>query len=85
MEEGYKMGKITQTQRIIAYIERNGSITAYEAMKELGIVQIHARLSELRKAGVIINSATEKSENRFGDTVRYKRYTIIGNNREQGK
>lgn len=41
----------TQKLRIIAYLRQHGSITALEAFTELGVQQLHGRLSELRDDG----------------------------------
>ena len=70
------MKKPTQCERILQYIAENGSITALEATREIGCTQLSARLCELEKRGYIFNKVTEKSKNRYGDPVHYKRYSI---------
>ena len=43
--------KITQKERILKYIRDFGSITALEAIKDLGIQQFGARIDGLQKDG----------------------------------
>jgi predicted ArsR family transcriptional regulator len=66
----------TQRKRILQYIDEKGSITALEAVREIGCTQLSARLCELEKEGYIFKKVTEKSKNRYGDPVHYKRYSI---------
>lgn len=70
------MPKITQKQRIIKYIQDFGSITALEAMKDLGITQLGARIDGLQKDGYSFKKVWERSKNRYGEPVDYKRYSL---------
>lgn len=72
------MPKITQKQRIIKYIQDFGSITALEAMKDLGITQLGARIDGLQKDGYSFRKVWERSKNRYGEPVDYKRYSLEG-------
>ena len=67
---------MTHYDRIIAYMERFGSITTYEAFADLGETKLTTRISDLRKRGVKIAQREETGENRFGDPVRYMRYSL---------
>ncbi len=51
------MPKIKQTRRIVKYIDDFGSITTLEAMRDLGVTNLHARLYDLKKEGYVIMSA----------------------------
>lgn len=73
------MPKITQKQRIIKYIQDFGSITALEAMKDLGITQLGARIDGLQKDGYSFKKVWERSKNRYGEPVDYKRYSLEEN------
>jgi hypothetical protein len=42
---------MTQSEKIIDYIERFGSITPMEAFMDLGITKLATRVSEMRKKG----------------------------------
>ena len=67
---------MTQTERILEHVQKYGSITPLEALKEYGIMRLASRVHDLKKRGVYLNRTTEKSTNRFGDTVHYTRYTL---------
>ena len=61
--------------RVINYMREFGSITSFEAFTELGCT----RLSEyIRQARLILNvkDKWEKTTNRYGEKVEYKRYWI---------
>lgn len=53
---------MTQRERVIQYIKDFGSITAWEAMKELGIMQLAARMCELKDEGYEFLKSTEKGK-----------------------
>lgn len=64
----------TQYDRIKQYINDFGSITQLEAMRDLGVMRLASRISEMRKNGVAICSRMETGKNRYGDKTTYKRY-----------
>lgn len=70
----------TQNQRIIDYLQEHGTITQLEALQELGIMRLASRVSDLRKHGYDIQSQMVKVENRYGETCRVKRYSMVGGN-----
>ena len=70
------MGRQTQTQAILNYLEKHGSITGMDAFNHLGISALASRISDLRKRGIPIGSVTEESQNRYGSISRYSRYFI---------
>ena len=63
-------------QMILDYIKIKGSITAADAVKDLGIMGLSSRISELKKLGYPISIKTEKGKNRYNKPVRYSRYYI---------
>lgn len=69
---------MTQAQRVLAYIEENGSITQISALNELGVMRLASRISDLRKSGVPIISKTEAVNNRYGEKCYIKRYSLEG-------
>ena len=71
-------GKVTQSERILDYIDRHGSISAFEAVLDLGILQLSARICELEKKGYEFTKQRVKSKNRYGDRVYYIRYRLGG-------
>lgn len=70
--------KPTQNQRILDYIERFGSITQLEALRDLGVMRLASRISDLRKLGYPIVSKRETVKNRFEETCHIKRYSYGG-------
>lgn len=68
--------KINQTQRIIDYINKYGSITSWQAYNDLGVMELHARINQLKKQGYEFETRWETKKNRFGENVSFKRYYI---------
>ena len=69
---------MTQCERIIDYMKQNGSITAKDAMNELGIMRLASRIADLKADGWEIETVTECSKNRFGEKTHYARYSMGG-------
>ena len=67
---------MTQADQIRTHLERYGSITQLEAMREYGIMRLGARIYDLKKSGLLIESKTETTKNRYGKPVSYARYTL---------
>ena len=72
------MQKATQAERIIDYMTEFGSITQFDAFKDLGIMRLASRISDLKKAGYPIKSESEIVKNRFGENTCIKRYSLMG-------
>jgi len=66
----------TQREKILRFLRDVGSITPLDAIREFGIMRLAARIWELRKMGFSINTVYEQTKNRYGETVRYARYTL---------
>ena len=66
--------KATQAQRVLDYIRENGSITQLEALRDLGVMRLASRISDLKKAGVKIKSEPDTVLNRYGEKCYIKRY-----------
>ena len=69
--------KITQRERIVAYIREFGSITSKEAYNDLGITQLATRIKELKELGYDFKTEWEGSKNRYGEPVTFKRYYLV--------
>ena len=72
---------MTHYDRILEYMERFGSITTYEAFLDLGETKLTTRISDLRKRGMKIAQKEETGENRYGQPVRYMRYSLPKENK----
>ena len=70
------MDKNGQKERILAYMERHGSITQKEASEHLGVARLASRVNDLRRAGHPIVSEVETGKNRYGETTRWARYRM---------
>ena len=67
---------MTQGERIVKYMQDYGTITPMEAFADLGITKLATRVSELRQAGVQIRKEPVNAKNRYGEDVRYMRYSL---------
>ncbi len=68
---------MTQNQRVIEYLEQFGSITQLEALRDLGIMRLASRISDLKKQGFTIESTTEAVQNRWEEKCYIKRYRLV--------
>ena len=66
----------SQNQRILEYINEFGSITALEAMRDLGVYRLASRISDLKKRGYIVASDWVEVRNRWGEKTRVKSYRL---------
>ena len=66
----------TQAQRVLDYIEQFGSITQLEALRDLGVMRLASRISDLKKQGYPITGEFETVLNRFGEPCQIKRYSL---------
>jgi hypothetical protein len=66
----------TQAARIVEYMQKFGGITQFEALRDLGVMRLASRISELRKKGYVIEAKIEAVKNRFDETVYIKRYSL---------
>ena len=73
--------KTTQNQRVIDYIREEGSITQLEALRELGVMRLASRITDLRRKGYPIVSVREAVNTRYGKTY-IKRYSFKVNDNE---
>ena len=67
---------MNQAEKILDYMERQGSITDVEAYTNLGVRRLGARIYDLKDRGVKIITETEIGKNRDGNTVHYARYRL---------
>lgn len=68
--------KITQIEKILRYVEENGSITPLDAMREYGIMRLASRICDMRRFGYTVHKEMETAKNRYGEPVRYARYYV---------
>lgn len=69
------MNKAKQTDRVLAYMREFGGITQFEAMRDLGVMRLASRISDLKRQGYAITGKMEAVKNRYGETCHIKRYS----------
>ena len=65
-----------QCHRILNFMEKNGSITAMEALNFTGCFRLASRISEMRKAGIEIDREMITVTNKFGEKCVVAQYTL---------
>lgn len=68
--------KPTQAERVLDYIREFGSITQLEALRDLGVMRLASRVSELKKNGYKIVGEKVSVANRWGEKCYIKRYSL---------
>lgn len=66
----------SQKQMVLDYIREFGSITPVDAFKDLGVTRLAAVVFALRDEGHDIHKEREHAFNRYGQRVRYARYSF---------
>lgn len=66
----------TQKQRLMEYFKSGKKITSLDALSQLGIYRLSARMSELENVGIPISREQTQITNRYGQEVRIKRYWV---------
>lgn len=68
---------MTQCEKILDYMQKYGSITPLDAIREFGCMRLAARINDLVHDGVPIKSEIVKSKNRDGEIVHFAMYSLI--------
>lgn len=68
--------KTPQRQLVVDYMNKYGSITPLQAMRDLGIYRLASRIADLRKRDYIIIDEWVEVETKYGGTTRVKRYRL---------
>jgi len=71
-----KEQRLTQCMKIVKYMNDFGSITPVQAMKDLGVMRLAARISDLEAEDWQIEHERETGENRYGEKTTYARYRL---------
>jgi len=72
-------GKTRQIDRLKRYLDEFGSITALQALRDLAIMRLGARIWEMEQNGYRgrIQHDTVEVQNRWGQPCHVTRYTLI--------
>lgn len=69
---------MSQPARLLVYLETHGSITRLEAARDLGIMNLWSRVSDLERLGCVVQREDGvKVQDRFGKQCAVTRYTLI--------
>lgn len=68
--------KQTQNEKVLNYMKDFGSITPLQALGDLGVMRLGARIYDLKSSGHQIKSRMVTSENRYGERVSYAEYRL---------
>lgn len=66
----------TQCDRILQYMRDFGSISQLEAMRDLGVMRLAARVADLKEDGHTITRKMVKKKNRYGEPVSFAEYRL---------
>ena len=66
----------TQCERVLQYMQDFGSVNPQQAMADLGIMRLAARISDLRRDGHQITRTLVSGKNRYGEVVRFAEYRL---------
>ena len=69
--------KPTQCQQVLDYMRKFGSITQFEALRDLGCMRLASRISDLRGQGYAIGRRMKTMKNRYGKDVSFAEYYLI--------
>lgn len=67
----------TQKERLLDYLKTGADISRLEGWDRLGIIELPARVSELRQEGHEIQTVMEEVTNRYGEKVRVARWNLL--------
>ena len=68
---------MTQCQKILKYMDDFGSITPLDAMNDLGVMRLAARISDIKKMGIEISKDTVSGRNRYNKPIKFARYKKV--------
>lgn len=74
---------MTQNEKVLRHMEEFGGITPMEAMQKYGIMRLASRINDIKREGIPVRREIVKTKNRFGETVHYARYSLIGGERNE--
>jgi len=68
---------MSQKKRLLAYLKLGRHITRLEGWDLLGIIELPARITELRQDGHDISTEMVQVLNRYGEVVRVAKWKLI--------
>ena len=77
---GFQENRMTQNEQVLDYMKRYGSITALDAMRDLGCMRLASRISDLKKDGHNIMSVKKAVTRRDGTKAYIAEYKLGAEN-----
>ena len=71
-----KEKRLTQSMKVLKYMMDFGKITQLDAMKDLGVMRLAARISDLEDEGFEILHERESGLNRYGEKTNFASYRL---------
>ncbi len=68
--------KLTQKQKVLRHLKEIGAITPVQAFFDYSVMRLAAIVFILKDEGYNIKTTILKSENKFGEPVRYAQYKL---------
>lgn len=68
---------MTQCERIVKYMRDFGSINPLQAISDLGVMRLAARVSDLKEQGYEIERRIVSGKNRYGEPVYFAEYRLM--------
>lgn len=72
-----KEKKPTQNDRVLEYIKDFGFITTWQAIQDLGVTRLAARIADLEEQGYCFAKRTLSAKNRYGDNTHFTEYRLV--------
>lgn len=69
--------KLTQKEKVLRHLQEVGALTPVQAFFDYSIMRLATRIFELKEDGYNIETIMLKSQNKFGEPVRYAQYKLI--------
>lgn len=67
-----------QCQRVVDYMREHGSISQYEAIRDISVMRLASRISDIKNQGVKVNKIMVKDKNKYNEPIVYARYSLGG-------
>ena len=71
-----KEQRLTQSMKVLKYMMDFGKITQLDAMKDLGVMRLAARIADLEDQGFEIIHERESGLNRYGEKTNFASYRL---------
>ena len=68
--------KTNQRMRILDYLKTHDGITQYDAIKNISVMRLASRISEMKKLGYDVRDSWINGKNKYGEKYRAKKYWI---------